>query len=235
MKNKLFILALFVFSATSLFSQRKLAQNQLLSDTKLVHFGFTLGLNEQNFGVTHSNFINELGTSYYMEVPTYSPGFTVGVISDLRLFEFLNLRFVPTLNFGDRKIIFVDENKIEAPKSQVVKSTLIDFPLYVKYRANRVNNYRPYLIAGAGLTLDLGRQKEDLLLLKPNDAMIEFGVGCDFYLPYFKFAPELKFCVGMFDVLEHDRPDLIIASDIKYTEAISKLTTRMFVLTFNFE
>jgi hypothetical protein len=188
-----------------------------------------------DFGVTHSNAADELGNSYYMEEPSYRGGFSVGVISDLRLFEFLNLRFVPTLNFGDRSAVFIDQNKNPAPKSQIVKSTLLNFPVYVKYRANRTNNYRPYLIAGGGVSIDLSREKENILLLKGADVNIEFGIGCDFYLPYFKFAPELKFCIGMLDVLERNRPDLLIISDIKYTNAISRLTSRMLVLTFNFE
>jgi len=236
LKKRLFFTVFLVFvSAFSVFSQHTQVQNQLLSDTKWLHFGFTLGMNYQDLKVKHSNAKDEAGNSYYMEVPTFRPGFTVGVISDLKLFECLNLRFVPTLNFGDRSLIFVNERGEKAPKSQVLKSTLLDFPLYIKYRAERHNNYRPYLIAGSGITLDLAREKGEMILLKPSDVMVEFGVGCDFYLPYFKLAPELKLCLGMLDMLERDRGDLYIVTDKKYTKAISKLSSRMIVLTFNFE
>jgi hypothetical protein len=112
---------------------------------------------------------------------------------------------------------------------------VVDFPVYLKYRAKRINNYRPYVLLGGGLQYQVGRQKGEALLLKPVDVSIEFGVGCDFYLPYFKFAPELKFCLGMFDVLEKDRHDLLIESDRKYTDALLRLTSRVLVLTFNFE
>jgi hypothetical protein len=112
---------------------------------------------------------------------------------------------------------------------------VLDFPLYIKYRAERHNNYRPYLIVGSGITVDLAREKGELILLKPMDVTVEFGVGCDFYLPYFKLAPELKLCLGLLDMLERDRSDLYIVADQKYTRAISKLTSRMIVLTFNFE
>lgn len=235
MKRKIFFCILFVLCGQLAFSQQRAVQNQLLSDTRLIHFGFSLGMNFMDFGITHSNSVDEAGNSYYMAVPNYKAGFSVGIISDLKLLEFLNVRFVPMLNFGDRSVVFVDQHQNPAPKSQVIKSTLLNFPVYVKYRANRRGNYRPYLIAGSGIMIDLSREKENLLLLKGADVSVEFGIGCDFYMPYFKLAPELKFCIGLLDVLERERPDLLITSDMKYTNALSKLTTRMFVLTFNFE
>ncbi|GHT32621.1 hypothetical protein FACS189434_04800 [Bacteroidia bacterium] len=235
MKNRLFLSAFLFAAAFSAFSQHTQVQNQLLSDTKWLHFGFVLGMNYQDFEVKHTNALDDDGNQYYMEVPTYRPGFTVGVISDLKLLECLDLRFVPTLNFGDRSLIFVNQNADEAPKSQILKSTVLNFPLYIKYRAERHNNYRPYLIVGSGITWDLAREKGELILLKPMDVTVEFGVGCDFYLPYFKLAPELKLCLGLLDMLERDRSDLYIIADQKYTRAISKLTSRMIVLTFNFE
>lgn len=210
-------------------------QNQLRSDIRRIHFGFTLGTNMMDFGITHSNAVDENGNSLYMAVPTRKIGFSVGVISDLKILECLNLRFVPLLSFGDRQNIFVNQFGQPAPKSYILKSTTLDFPLYFKYRANRKNNYRPYLIAGGSISIDIGREQGYLLLLKPMDAGIEFGIGCDFYLPYFKFAPELKFRIGMMDILERNRYDLTIPKDIIYTNAIEKLTSRMFILTFNFE
>ena len=237
MKNKLFLpVILLLINFFTCFAQQKIVQNQLLSDTRWLHFGFTLGLNAQDFGIVHSNAVDPLTRhSYYMEVPNYKPGFTVGVISDLKIIESLNLRFVPTLNFGDRSLIFVNELQQEERKSQMLKSTLLYFPLYLKYRSERTNNYRPYLIGGGGLTVNLSREKGDLILLKPYDVMVEFGVGCDFYLPYFKLAPELKFCLGLMDVLERDRGDLYSKDDEKYTRALTRLTNRMIVLVFNFE
>ena len=64
---------------------------------------------------------------------------------------------------------------------------------------------------------------------------LEFGLGCDFYLPYFKLCPEIKFCFGLVDLLEKDRTDLQDESILKYSQSLSKATTRMIVLTFNFE
>jgi len=64
---------------------------------------------------------------------------------------------------------------------------------------------------------------------------VEFGFGCDIYLPYFKLCPELKFCFGLADVLEPDRSDLANPLDRVYSQALSRATSRLIVLTFNFE
>ncbi len=233
MKKAIIIILSFVFSLT-LSAQNKVVQNQLQSDNKTIHFGFTLGMDFMNLGVRQSNAVAPDGNVYSMSVNKYNPGFTVGVISDLRLCEYLNLRFVPIIHFGDISTTFIDQKQNEV-KTYSLKSTVVDFPVYLKYRAKRINNYRPYVLLGGGLQYQVGRQKGEALLLKPVDVSIEFGVGCDFYLPYFKFAPELKFCLGMLDVLEKDRHDLLIESDRKYTDALLRLTSRVLVLTFNFE
>jgi hypothetical protein len=72
-------------------------------------------------------------------------------------------------------------------------------------------------------------------MLKQFDYGVEVGVGCDFYLPYFKICPEFKVYLGLGDVLERDRPEIADISEMKYTNTLSKLTSRLFILSFNFE
>ena len=105
----------------------------------------------------------------------------------------------------------------------------------MKYSAFRVNNYRPYLIGGIYGAFDLGRKKGNPILLKGTDFGVEFGIGCDIYLPFFKLCPELKFSFGLVDLLEKDRGDLTDPDLIKYPNSLSKVTSRMVTLTFNFE
>lgn len=236
MKKIVFSVLLLCVFVSNTFSQGSFGQTQNLVhvDNKLYHFGFILGFNAMDFNVTNAGIVDNAGRVWYAEQTSLSPGFTVGIISDLRIFSFLNLRFTPALMFGDRTLTFIDQDKI----SQVdvpVRTNIINFPLLLKFRGQRYANYRPYLLGGASTTLDLGRQRENVIMLKQNDFGIEFGVGCDFYLPYFKLAPELKMFLGMGDVLERDRPEIVNVADLKYTNAISKLTSRLFVLSFNFE
>lgn len=212
-------------------------QNLVNADNKLYHFGFILGLNSMDFNVTNNGAatVDEEGNVWFADQADMSPGFTVGIISDLRLFEYLNLRFTPALLFGDRTLTFSDKDGVKADQKSTVKSSIIEFPLLLKFRGQRTGNYRPYLIGGGSVTWDLARDKEEIIMLKRNDFGIEFGVGCDFYLPYFKLSPEFKMFLGFSDMLERDRPEILSESDLKYTNAISKLTSRLFMLSFNFE
>ena len=82
----------------------------------------------------------------------------------------------------------------------------------------------------------MAKKRSDYLKLKSTDFMLSVGFGCDFYLPYFKLNPEIKFCFGLTDVLQHDRPDLVDEPDkLKITQSLTKATTQMVVLTFYFE
>ena len=128
-----------------------------------------------------------------------------------------------------------DENPVVSMYSTSVRSNYLTFPLDVKYSAFRVNNYRPYLIGGIYGAFDLGRKKGNPILLKGTDFGVEFGIGCDIYLPFFKLIPELKFCFGLSDVVKHKRNDLVDPLDIKYTQAVSKAFSRLVVLSIYFE
>ena len=214
-------------------AQRERVKNQPYADMKWFHLGFHVGLHTQDLILTHSG-VSTNGETWFAEIPSYSPGFSVGVIGDLYLNPYLNLRFTPAIHFGDKKFLFREQSSGEEFTTNV-RSSYLNFPLDLKYTALRLNNYRPYILAGAYGSFDIGRKKGNPLLLKSTDFGLEFGMGCDLYLPFFKLCPELKFCFGLVDLLEKDRPDLVDQTTLKYMQAISKATSRMIVLTFNFE
>lgn len=196
-------------------------------DGKFIHFGFSLGFNAMDFGINPKDSVG-------VDVSRLSPGFSVGMIGDMRLNRYLNLRFTPTLNFGQRQLNYLFSGGVK--DSTTISSILICTPLYLKYSAERKGNYRPYLIWGGGMYWDLGQSatNETRVLLKPIDFYTEFGVGCDIYFSFFKLAPELKFAIGFNDMLDHNfTPE--ITENKKFTTALSRLTSRMVTLTFNFE
>jgi hypothetical protein len=198
-------------------------------DNKLIHFGFSLGTNFMSFGVRPSS------DSVNARVSTLSPGFSVGMITDLRLNRYLNLRFSPTLHFGERQINYYPKIKND---SVTISSIPITLPIYLKYSAERKGNYRPYLIWGGGISIDLATNKESPVLLKPMDIYTEFGVGCDLYFSFFKLAPELKYSIGFNNVfipLDKRESGQLSTSQQRFSLALSKLTSRMLTLTFNFE
>ena len=97
-------------------------------------------------------------------------------------------------------------------------------------------NSRPYVTLGVMGSLDVSKKRSDYLLFNALDAYLTIGIGCDFYLPFFKLNPEIKFCFGLTDILKHDRPDLVDdPQKLKMTESLTKVKSNMIVLTFYFE
>ena len=192
-------------------------------DQKIIHFGFLLGVNAMDFNVTpHDS----------ARVSTLKPGFTVGIISDLRLNRYLNLRFTPTLYFGERKLSYLGNDSVE------ISSIPICFPIYLKYSAERKGNYRPYVICGAGVSFDLATSanSDNPVTLKPLDVYTEFGVGCDIYFSFFKLAPELKYSIGFGNILVPGKDRVVLSDKNKrFSDALSRLTSKMITLSFNFE
>ncbi|MEI7675897.1 MAG: porin family protein [Bacteroidales bacterium] len=239
MEKRAVLSVLMLISFCSLFAQEYIEQNQPDVDFKRLHFGFSVGLNTQNLLLTH---VDQSANSeqWYAEVPNFNPGFSVGLVSDLYLSRYLNLRFVPGLHFGSKEVDFKRLNSNEIV-TQDLKSNYLLLPIELKYSALRLNNSRPYLMVGGAAGFDLALKKGDteLIRLNPLDYYLEIGVGCDIYNSYFKLIPELKFCFGLSNVLDKQRTDLdgpITGSDPKkYTNALSKAASRMIVLTFYFE
>ena len=217
------------------------AQNLLYVDERPVHFGFSLGMNLMDLTVTPSMLpCGPNGEVLQARVSSLLPGFSVGVIGDVRLNRYFNLRLHPTFHFGQRTLSYkldgADKKDPIAYKTDVV-SMPITVPLYVKFNADREWNGRPYLLAGGGVSFDVGRDKERYVLTKFFDYFVEFGVGCELYFSFFKLSPELKFSIGLNDALMpvEQRPELRDESVKFYTNAISRLGTRMITLSFNFE
>ena len=193
-------------------------------DDKPLHFGYALGLNFMDFAVVPADINKDVS------VTAVAPGFSVGAISDLRLNRYFNLRFTPTLMLSQRTLNYKNYDPAQ------ILSVPLYLPMYIKYSSERKDNYRPYVLAGGGLWMDWGRNKERAVLLNPFDALVEAGVGCDLYFPFFKLSPVLKFAVGVSNVITPTAMrDTTPASGPGPTDAISKLTTRMITLAFNIE
>lgn len=231
------ILSLFSAAAPAHAQQRndKLL-NRPYSDLRPWHLGFSIGVHTQDLQFTHNGFVTENGETWFMEQPDFSPGFCVNGLFDLRLNSYFSLRFTPGMYFGNR-LIRMHDTTGGGVQQHNLKTNLVVIPVDIKFAAQRYHNSRPYLIAGAMVTFDVSKRRpRDLLQLKSTDFLLTAGFGCDFYLPFFKLCPEVKFCFGLTDVIKHDRPDFVDDPDgFKFTQSLKKATTQMVVLTFYFE
>ncbi|MDR0428095.1 MAG: PorT family protein [Dysgonamonadaceae bacterium] len=234
MKKKLYILFLLLGISHFLVAQTRKVKHQPYGDQKLYHFGISVGLNFQDMIITNSGKIANGNETWFATIPDYSPGFSVGLLSDLYLNPFMNLRFNPMLHFGDKSFEFVEQNTNKRFKVSS-RSNYLTLPLDLKIRSVRLNNYRPYVIVGTYVALDLGRQPDQAVYMKSLDCGLTIGIGCDFYLPIIKVAPEIRFSFGLRDAVEHNRPDLTDLRLLKYSDAISQGKSRMISIIFNFE
>jgi hypothetical protein len=234
MKAKFFIGFAALFFCFPLFAQTQKVWNQPYGDYKLYHFGIAIGMNFQDILLANSGTPTETGETWFATIPNYSPGFSAGLLADLFLNPYMNLRFTPMLHFGDKSFHFVEPESNQSYRS-VVRSNNLTAPLDLKIRSARLNNYRPYVIAGAYAAFDLGRKPDEAVYLQMLDYGLTIGLGCDFYLPIIKIAPELRFSFGFPDIITHNRTDLTDNSLRKYSDAIARGRTRMISLVFNFE
>lgn len=215
--------------------------NRPYADQKTLHLGFSVGLHFQDLKFTHNGYLTPDNQKWVAEVPGYDPGFCVNVLGDLRLHKHFNLRLSPGMYFGSKTVEMIDFNSLSEgratlSKRQDVKSSYVVVPLDLKISGERYHNSRPYVTTGVMATFDISKKRSEALQFNPADAYLTLGMGCDFYLPYFKFVPEIKFCFGLTDILRHNRPDLEDDPDtFKMTQSLRKVKSNMMVITFYFE
>lgn len=215
-------------------AQTRKVMNRPYIDQRLFHYGFLAGLHLQDIELEQNGLIDENGDQWFAETPNYEPGFSVGILGEFYLTKELGLRIIPTMHFGTKNVIFRNElngNRVY----QNIKSTYFSIPIDVKFAAERFNNYRPYVIAGVTPTLDLTVKKQKQYLLNNTDCYLELGFGCDFYLPFFKFIPEVKFMYGLSNVINKNRSDITDETQLIYTKSVNKARSKMIVFTFYFE
>lgn len=227
-------LALLSACGTS-FAQKEKPKNVSWYDDKTLHFGFCIGFNVMDFNITPSQQYLQ-SDSLYPEVALLNPGINIQIVTDFRPAEHFDIRFLPGVAFGQRNVRFY-KNRVLENEQQRLESSFLEFPLLLKYKGERLNNVRPYLIGGINYRYDLAGKKEYddekpvYLRIRRSDLYYEIGPGLDFYLPYFKLSVELKMSTGMRDVLVHEPAP----GYPQYARAIERMKSQIWVLSFHFE
>ncbi len=202
--------------------------NLQTEDLRPLNWGYFLGFNQYDFKFEY----NQPPTSIDEVQVAKSIGFNVGLIGEMRINEFLDLRFEPGLAYTQRDIGFVNLQEIRE-----VKSTYIHFPLLLKISTRRIGNWKPYLVGGASTSLNLGSNESSLddnssgtFRMKKNTYYYELGFGIDFYTEYFKFSPSVRGVFALSDELVRDNDP-----NSPYTGNIDSMKTRGLFVVFTFE
>lgn len=252
------LLALLPGSTGSLMAQRKAFNQENLShyDHKPYHFGFSLGFNKMNFSLKPVESLYIMNEETNFEGSTYGPlytvlpradfGFHIGIVSNLKISPMFDLRFVPTLAFGDRYIDYEYQRQASsglngdgpARVSQQFEATFIDLPLHIKYKSVRINNTRAYVLGGVKFSTDLSSNQfkdegdEGVIYARSakNDFHYELGFGFDHYFQYFKFSTEIKASFGMRNLVYPGE-----ALPRIFTNSIDRLNSKVIMVSFLFE
>ena len=228
------IIAAICLATVSMAQKRYVIQHKPYIDLRPMHFGISVGMNLQDIEF-------ETEAPYVCDADRWNAGFSVGVLADMRLSNHLNLRVSPTMHFGAKHLTLhnmadLDANGIPRTETQDLKNTYLTVPVDLKFSAQRWNNLRPYMLAGMSGMLNLTNKSQEIVQLNRTDLMLEIGLGCDLYLPFFKLAPELKFCYGLGNKIDKSHVDNLKDDNKKsYANAINSGHTKMIVLTFYFE
>ena len=214
-------------------AQQSQVKNLEKYDKAWLHFGFLLGTNKTDFRVKKADNFYKKDSVQILQADGQS-GFNIGIISNVRIIENLDFRFIPDIAFSQRNLNYTLKypNNKESVVVKKVESTFIEFPIELKFKSKRIDNYRVYVTGGVKYMVDLGSQakvenKEQLVKLQKYDYGYSIGFGMDFYMPLFKFAPEIKMFQGI--------PNTLVQDPAVYTSSISSLKSRIFTFSLTFE
>lgn len=211
----------------SIFSKDPIINLETWQQQKL-YFGFYLGFNSYDFKIDYKT----VGPDIQVKKTT---GFNVGLVTDLRLNEFLNLRFEPGLYYTKRDLYYPNFST-ENDALREVNSTYIHFPLLLKFSSLRTGNVRPYLLGGLSATLNLSSNSKSLddnleqqFRVKSWTTNYELGLGIDIFSEYFIFSPSIRGVFGLNDELIRDKDP-----NSPWTSNIESMKSRAVFINFTF-
>ncbi len=228
------IILLLLLTPIVLSAQKAKPKNDSNYDERMLHFGFSMGLNTMDFNIKLSD--EAIANNITAETVNLKPGINIQIVTDFRPSTYLDIRFLPGVSFGQRNINFYQDGVL-VNDGQKLESSFLEFPLSLKYKGMRLNNSRPYIIGGLNFRYDLAGKKEYddqqeiYLRLNRADLYYEVGAGIDIYLPYFKLTIEAKMSNGLRDILVHEPAP----GYPQYANAIESMRSQIWVLSFHFE
>lgn len=200
------------------------------------YFGMSISYNHSYLHPSkHPKFLQD--DSVLVAEPGSSGGIALGLLATLQMSPRFSLRTNPQLIIGGAKyfnysLSYPNSHERQTEK-KILPSTIVSFPLQVKFNSDRIGNFRTYLLGGVKYDMDLAsnssaRNAEDMVKLKKTDYGIEAGIGFNFYFPFVTFSPEIKFSNGLSNVHSRD-------PNLKYSNALDKLQSRMIVFSIILE
>lgn len=200
-------------------------------DNRKISYGFMIGLHTSAYQLKYSDqFVtNKFDTVHSVQAP-FSSGFSLGFLVNMRLNEVLDLRIMPKAGFYVNKLIYYYTNNTS--KTQTVETTMVEFPILLKYKSQRRGNVRMYMVGGFTPSIEASG-KNDIesstanLSIKSRNLTVDAGFGFDFYFPLFKLSQEIRFQHGIVNMLGTDQS--------VYSAPLKSLSTNTISVYFIFQ
>lgn len=181
--------------------------NPFYDERRKITYGFLIGLHTTTYQLKYSDqFVTPAFDTLHSVEPQWKPGFSLGFLVNYRAHEFLDFRITPKVAFYEHSLIyrFTDGSAQE----QLVETTMVEFPMLVKYKSMRRGNIRMYMIGGVKPGIEASGKKgienvTNSLEVASFNLSLEAGIGFDLYFPLFKFSPEIRFSRGMLNQLDN--------------------------------
>ena len=233
-KTVIFLLILLVAQTAKaqLFSKERIL-NRANIDKKTLSWGYYLGFNNYDYYFDYKEQNQGDNTDILV---TGETGFNVGLLGNLRISNYFDLRLEPGLSFTKRNLVFPG---FTDPKDNLreVKATYIHIPLLLKVSTKRLNNIKPFLIGGFSTSFNLASNEDNpevnatgTFRSTSSNFSYELGFGIDIYLYYFKFTPSIRGVFGLNDQLVRDKNP-----NSGWTKNIEKMTSRGVFINFTIQ
>lgn len=200
-------------------------------DHRKISYGFSIGIHTSAYQVKYADqFVTSKFDTVHSVIGEFKPGFSLGFLVNYRLNEFLDLRLMPKAGFYDHKLTYrYTDNTF---KSQLVETTLVEFPLLLKYKSMRRGNVRMYMLGGITPAIEASGKNDAqaasaVLDIRKSNLSLDTGLGFDFYFPLFKLSQEIRFSRGITSMLGS-------GSSI-YSDPIKRLNTNTISVYFIFQ
>ncbi|WP_452601811.1 type IX secretion/gliding motility protein PorT/SprT [Pontimicrobium sp. MEBiC06410] len=232
----IFFTLLFVVNTSSaqLFTKEKVQNNQNM-DKKLLSWGYYFGINNLDYKFDYNDNKGDITN-------VKSAGFNVGLVGDLRVNDFINIRLEPGLAITTRTLMY-PENYLEGVPDtndsdflREVKSTYVYVPLLLRLSTKRHNNFKPFVTFGLATSLNLSSNEKNPddnsngeFRTKKNVMFYDIGFGIDFYLYWFKFTPSIRGVFAINDELIRDADP-----NSPWTSNITSMKTRGVFINLTF-
>ncbi len=222
------------FTEAQWFSKEKVINNENF-DKKTISYGYYLGFNSYDFNLDYFQDQKDIQV-------TTSTGINVGLLGNLRINDYIDIRLEPGLVISTR-ILNYDSSYFngisfeDKDLTREIRSTFIHIPLLIKFSTKRINNIKPFIVGGFSTALNLSSQQDNpednsnrIFRLKKNNLYYELGIGIDLFLEWFKFTPSIRGVFSMKDELVKD-----IDPNSPWTSNISQMQTRGLFINFTFQ